>query len=295
MAVERARRREPAELHSDHFLIDGHRHELAAVVDIEGEADELRQDRRTARPSLDRRSAALFLRRFSLLQQRKLDERTFPDGTGHGLTLLLRVTATDDELIRCLVVTGAGTLGRLAPRGNRMTAARGPAFTTAMRVVDRVLGDAAGQRALAEPAVAAGLGEALVGIVRVGHRADRRHAVRADIALLARVQADDDHAAIAPDDLDIGAGGTCDLAAFAGLQLDIVDDRADRNLADLHRIARLHVRLLGGDDAVADAEALRRDDIGELAVGIFHQRDEGRAIGIIFDPLDNRRDIPFAP
>src|SRR5206468_12105705 len=107
---------------------------------------------------------------------------TFPDGTGHGLTLLLRVTRPDDELVGRFVVTGAGTLGRLAPGGNRVTAARGPAFATAVRVVDRVLGDAAGKRALAEPPVAAGFGEVLVGIVGVRHRADRRHAVRADVA-----------------------------------------------------------------------------------------------------------------
>src|SRR4051812_29574437 len=125
MAVERARRREFAELHSDHVLIDRHRHELAAVVDIEGEADELRQDRRTARPGLDRRALVAVLSRFRLLQQRKLDERTFPDGTGHELTLLLRVTRPDDELVGRFVVTGAGTLGRLAPRGDRMTAAGG--------------------------------------------------------------------------------------------------------------------------------------------------------------------------
>jgi ribosomal protein L22 len=54
MAEEGARRRELAELHPDHVLIDRHRHELAAVVDIEGQADELRQDRRAARPGLDR-------------------------------------------------------------------------------------------------------------------------------------------------------------------------------------------------------------------------------------------------
>src|SRR3954462_13908431 len=165
MAMERARRREFAELHSDHVLIDRHRHELAAVVDVEGQPDELRQDRRTARPGLDRRALACIMRGFRFLQQRKLDERTFPDGTGHGLTLLLRVTATDDELVRCLVVTGAGTLGRLAPRGDRMTAARGPALATAVRVVDRVLGDAAGQWALAHPAGAASLGESLVRVV----------------------------------------------------------------------------------------------------------------------------------
>src|SRR3954453_3780233 len=177
MAVERARRRELAELHSDHFLVDRHRHELAAVVDIEGQADELRQDRRTARPGLDRRALAVVLSGFGLLKQRKLNERTFPDGTGHGLTLLLRVTRPDDELVGRLVVTSAGALGWLAPRSDRMAAARGAGFAAAGRVIDRVLGDATGERTLAHPAGAAGLGERLVLVVGVRHRADGRHAV----------------------------------------------------------------------------------------------------------------------
>src|SRR5688500_14904315 len=137
-----ARRSELAELHPDHFLIDGHRHELAAVVDIEGQADELRQDRRAARPGLDRGAAALVLSGFRLLQERQLDERTFPDGTSHCLALLLRVTRPDDELVGRLVVTGTGALGRLAPRSDWVAAARGAAFAAAVRVVDRILGNA---------------------------------------------------------------------------------------------------------------------------------------------------------
>src|SRR3546814_11440268 len=82
----------------------------------------------------------------------KVDKRTLPDRASHDLPLLLRVTRPDDHLVGLLVVTGARALGRLAPRGHRMTAARGAAFTTAVRVVDRVLGDAAGQRPLADPA-----------------------------------------------------------------------------------------------------------------------------------------------
>src|SRR5206468_8348732 len=183
MAVERARRRELAKLHPDHLLIYGDRDELAAIVDIEGQADELRQDRRTPRPGLDRRAATFVLSAFCLLRQRKLDERTFPDGTGHGLTLLLRVTRPNDELVGRFVATGAGTLGRLAPGRNRMTSARSAAFAAAVRMVDRVLGDTAGQRTLAHPAGAASLGKGLVGIVRVGHCADRRHTVGAHIAL----------------------------------------------------------------------------------------------------------------
>src|SRR5262249_3611050 len=53
VAVEHARRRELAELVTDHFLGDEHRDVLLPVVDPEGEADELRQDGGAAAPDLD--------------------------------------------------------------------------------------------------------------------------------------------------------------------------------------------------------------------------------------------------
>src|SRR6185312_174137 len=48
-----AGRCELAELVADHLFVDAHRHVLVAIVDAEGEADELRQDRRAAAPDLD--------------------------------------------------------------------------------------------------------------------------------------------------------------------------------------------------------------------------------------------------
>ena len=42
-------------------------------------------------------------------------------------------------------------------------------------------------------------------------------------------------------------------------------------------------------------ETLRRDDVGQLAVGIADQRDERRAVGIVFEPLDLGRNIELAP
>ena len=68
-----------------------------------------------------------------------------------------------------------------------------------------------------------------------------------DQALLARIQADDDVALVAADDLGVGAGGAGDRAALADLHLDIVDDRADRHVPQRHRVARLHVDLRAGD------------------------------------------------
>ena len=58
VAVEGAGRRELAELVADHVLGDEHRDVLLAVVDAEGQADELRQDGRAARPGLDHVLAA---------------------------------------------------------------------------------------------------------------------------------------------------------------------------------------------------------------------------------------------
>src|SRR5439155_18150741 len=90
------------------------------------------------------------------------------------------------------------------------------------------------------------------------------------------------------------AGGTRDLTALAGLHLDIVDDGANRHLADLHRVAGLHVDLLAGDHLVARAEALRRDDISLLAAFVGHECDERRTVRIIFEPLDSRGHVPRA-
>ena len=78
------------------------------------------------------------------------------------------------------------------------------------------------------------------------------------------------------------------------LHLDVVDDRADRHVGQRHRVARLDVDLLAGDHLVARRETLRRQDIGQLAVLILDQRDEGRPVRIVFQPLDRRRHVDLA-
>src|SRR3954463_9702230 len=71
--------------------------------------------------------------------------------------LARRGTATDDVLVRGLVLAGLLAFGRLAPRGDRMAAARGLAFAAAVRMVDRVHGHATDHGTTTEPAGAAGL------------------------------------------------------------------------------------------------------------------------------------------
>src|ERR1700688_511313 len=83
VAVERAGRRKLAEFVADHFLGDDHRDVLLAVVDAEGEANELRQDGRTPRPDADHLVAAGRTRGIRLFQQIAVDKRAFPNRTRH--------------------------------------------------------------------------------------------------------------------------------------------------------------------------------------------------------------------
>src|SRR5579862_7984602 len=66
-----------------HVLRHEHWNVLVAVVDTKGEADELRQDRRSARPGFDDILATGSARRFRLFEQIAVDKRTFPDRTSH--------------------------------------------------------------------------------------------------------------------------------------------------------------------------------------------------------------------
>src|ERR1700735_388281 len=119
-------------------------------------------------------------------------------------------------------------LGRLAPRRDRMTAARGAAFAAAVRMVNRVHGDAAVMRLASEPAVTTGLADRNIHVIRVRHRTDGAGAAAVNQALLARVQTNDHVVMVAADELRIGSGGTRELATLADLQFHIVNDCADR-------------------------------------------------------------------
>src|SRR5579864_8445664 len=130
-----------------------------------------------------------------------------------------------------------------------MPAAAGAA---AERVVDRVHGLAADMAAPAHPAAASRLADRDVHIVRIGHRADGGDAAAVHQALLAGIQPQDHVFAVAADDLRISAGRAGDLAAFADLDLDIVDDGADRDIGGRHGIAWLDVDIFAGDHRVAD-------------------------------------------
>lgn len=176
-----------------------------------------------------------------------------------------------------------------------MATTGGAAFTAAVRMVNRVHDDAAYVRTLSAPTRTAGLTIIDVAVIGVRYSTDRCEARAVHQTLLARVQAQDRHALVTADELSVSSGGAGDLTALARLHLHIVDDGADRNELQRHRIAGLDVNgLFRGNHLVADSQALRRQDIGLLTVRVVDERDERRAVRVIFQTLDRAFDVELA-
>src|SRR5919204_400273 len=90
-------------------------------------------------------------------------------------------------------------------------------------------------------------------------------------------------------ELDARAGATCELASLARLQLDVVDERARRDVRERQCVPRLDVglraRLYGG----ADAQPRRREDVRLRPVGVVQERDPRRPVRVVLDRGDLRR------
>src|SRR6201999_3044855 len=93
--------------------------------------------------------------------QSLLDPRPLFAASRHLLTLALPTAATAHEVAvrRLVLLARAVAQGRHTPRGDRMAPGRRGALAAAVRMVDRVHGGAAGLRAHAHVALAAGLAD----------------------------------------------------------------------------------------------------------------------------------------
>src|SRR6185295_4772021 len=209
--------------------------------------------------------------------------------------LLTAAAATDDVTIGLLaLLAGAVADRRHAPGRLRVVAERRGTLAAAVRVVHRVHGRAARLRAHTHVALAAGLAHRDVLVVGVADHADGRAAFDAHHAHLARGQAQRRHAALLRHQLDAGAGGTAELAAAPRLELHVVDERADRHQRQRHRVADRDVRAGAGLHGHADAQAVGREDVALLAVGVVEQRDVRRPVRVVLDRGDLRRHAVLA-
>ena len=122
-----------------------------------------------------------------------------------------------------------------------MTPAGGLAFTSAVWVVDWVHRDAAIGRIDTLPAVASGLADGDVLVVRIAHLANRRHALHQYLARLARGQLEQRVVAFLRNQVDLRTGRACHLRALARAKLDIMHNRSERNILERKRIANENI------------------------------------------------------
>src|SRR5436309_16056834 len=203
---------------------------------------------------------------------------------------LLPATA-HDHAVGLLVLLARGVAERRhAPRGDRVAARSGRALAAAVRVVDGVHRGAASLRALALVAVAPGLPDVDVLVLHVSDRAHGGAAIHADHAHLARGETEGRALALLRHQLDRGAGGAAHLAAAAGLELDVVHDRARGDVPERKRVADDDVGIGPGDHRGAHPQPRRGEDVALLAVGVVEQRDVGGAVGVVLDRGDLGRD-----
>src|SRR3954469_1981918 len=180
-----------------------------------------------------------------------------PSWSFYSLTLVLpAATAAHDQLVGFLVLrAGALAERRHAPRRDRMAAALRLALATAVRMVDRVHRASADGRALAEPAAASRLADRDVAVLDVPDLADGGAAGEQHAPHLAGGEAQRRVAAVLRDELHAGAGGARHLAALAGLELDVVDERAGGDVLERERVAGLDVGADAGLHDRADPHA----------------------------------------
>src|SRR5690606_29954271 len=217
------------------------------------------------------------------------DVRTLLDRTRHNIrrSALRRrraaPAAADDVLVRCLVpLPRLPPLG-LAPGRGRRAAARRTALAAAQRVVDRVHRHAPDLRPPSAPAIGTRLPDPPELVVDVPDLPDRRQAVTVDHADLGRRQPDGDVIALLRHHLGPGAGGTHDLSALPRLELDVVDHRAERDLAKRERVPDPDVRARTAHHRVSLLQSPRVQDVTLLPIGVMDQRDVRRTVRIVLD------------
>src|SRR5690606_19634289 len=170
-----------------------------------------------------------------------------------------------------------------------MTTTGSTTFTTTMRVINRVHGHTANGRTDTLPALGASLAQRTQAVLVVRDFAQGRAALGQNLAHFTGAQADGDVSTFASDQLNRCTCRTSELSALARLELDAVDGGTHRNVAQRQGVAGLDRRMGARDQLVTGTDALRRDDVATLTVGIFQQRDVGSTVRIVFHALDDGR------
>ncbi|KMN82206.1 hypothetical protein VK98_08855 [Chromobacterium sp. LK11] len=275
---------------ADHVFGNINRHMGATVVHSDGQTNEIRQDGRTTGPSLDRTLVAGCPHRIYFFQQMQINERAFFLRTCHCQLPFFGIATAYDHIVGTLVATGTEALSRSAPRANRHAAFASTAFTTTVRVVNRVHGNATNGRTDTAPASSASLAQLAQGVLFITHFTNSRSAINVHQANFARTQTQLSVSAFASQQHRGCASGTNHLGALARLHFHAVDSGTHRDIADRQSVTGLDRSFRAGQQLGAGFHTARGDDVATLAIGVAQEGDVGGAVRIVFDAFHFRRD-----
>src|SRR4051794_38161639 len=200
---------------------------------------------------------------------------------------LAELAAAEDQAFAVLPrAAGDAALGGDAGLADRVPAAVGAAFAAAQRVVDRVHRLGPRVRADAHVPRAAGLADADVDPVEVAELADRRAALALDPPHFTRRQDDDRPLAFLRRETCHAAGGPDQLAALAGVHLDVVDLEARRDVRQRQAVAGVRLGAGTAHHRLPDLQAVGRQDVGLFAVLVLDQRDVAGTVRVVLQRLD---------
>src|SRR4029077_5197228 len=78
-------------------------------------------------------------------------------------------------------------------------------------------------------------------------------------------------------------------------QFDIVNVRAQRNRTKRQRISQIWSDILPGGDCRSNTQSIGGENVTQLPVGIFNQRNSGGAVRVVLNPDYLRGSGAFAP
>ena len=205
----------------------------------------------------------------------------------------LLLSSFDDVLARLLlgsaslVTLGGDTLARTGMSAGLT------AFTTAHRVVDGVHHNAAVARTTTEVTVATSLTTDFEVVLGVADDTYSGAAGLKNHAHFAAGHLDDSVLVVARHELCVGTCRTDHLGTLAGTELNVVDERTERNLGEQKGIADFGGNTGTGHDGLTNLEALGTEDIALLAISIADEGDTGATVGVVLDSFYNSGNTVF--
>lgn len=185
------------------------------------------------------------------------------------------------------MLSGLVTESRFTPRSNRARHTdRGFAFTTAVRVIAWVHDDAADGRTNVHVTFTACFTERNIAVVEVTDLTDGSFATDRNVTHFAAWHSECSVFAFLSHKLCGAAGSSCDLAALSGLQFDVVDHGADRDIFKRQAVAHFDVRVFAAYNGVARSQAERSENVSLFAVGVNEERNVCGTVRIVLNAFD---------